>query len=222
MPPRDLAVRREIQKRHDAKKRMEESAGVQIKTAYLCEHTDRPLRYRGLCNECYSLVNPRSNNKKRASNCEHTDQPHFARGLCAKCYRKDDYLRNGERRRFTSRRSGKNRKNTHDRVKQASRKAGISQDDYRRMVEKQQNMCICGFQFDATWAGAPRVDHDHKCCDPNIRKNSCGKCVRGLLCNRCNRVLGLLEHDPHLMPVYLSDYLSKYDFTRGIIDIFGL
>lgn len=34
------------------------------------------------------------------------------------------------------------------------------------------------------------VDHDHKCCPES--KSSCGKCIRGFLCDSCNRGIGLL------------------------------
>lgn len=35
------------------------------------------------------------------------------------------------------------------------------------------------------------VDHDHACC-PTSEK-SCGRCIRGLLCNQCNWRLGRYE-----------------------------
>lgn len=35
-----------------------------------------------------------------------------------------------------------------------------------------------------------KVDHDHSCC-PGTK--TCGKCVRGILCNRCNSWLGGYE-----------------------------
>lgn len=34
------------------------------------------------------------------------------------------------------------------------------------------------------------VDHDHKCCPTDI---TCGKCVRDLLCNWCNKIIGYIE-----------------------------
>ena len=34
------------------------------------------------------------------------------------------------------------------------------------------------------------VDHDHRCC-PGLR--SCGRCVRGLVCATCNRLLGWFD-----------------------------
>lgn len=40
------------------------------------------------------------------------------------------------------------------------------------------------------------VDHDHSCC-PGTK--TCGKCIRGLLCARCNTAIGLLEDDPVLL-----------------------
>ena len=36
------------------------------------------------------------------------------------------------------------------------------------------------------------VDHDHNCCPENGK--SCGKCVRGLLCMKCNFTVGTVEN----------------------------
>jgi Recombination endonuclease VII len=51
------------------------------------------------------------------------------------------------------------------------------------------------------------IDHDHSCC-PSYR-GCCGKCVRGLLCHRCNRALGLLGDSPELIKSLLG-YAEKH------------
>ncbi len=46
------------------------------------------------------------------------------------------------------------------------------------------------------------IDHDHACC-PDER-SSCGKCVRGLLCLRCNTGLGYVERMHAIARAYLD------------------
>lgn len=64
---------------------------------------------------------------------------------------------------------------------------GLSVEAVSKLLESQRDLCaICGTQFED---GNFRVDHDHSCCP---EKKSCGKCIRGLLCNGCNIALGAL------------------------------
>ena len=60
----------------------------------------------------------------------------------------------------------------------------ITVSQYNVMLANQNYLCAgCGVnQKDEARAFA--VDHDHNCCPDNGR--SCGKCIRGLLCFKCN------------------------------------
>jgi len=51
-----------------------------------------------------------------------------------------------------------------------------------------------------------KIDHDHACCSGN---QSCGKCVRGLLCSSCNRALGLFGDDPSVLQAAIT-YLEQF------------
>lgn len=67
---------------------------------------------------------------------------------------------------------------------------GITEDRLHAMLRTQGGVCaICAT---APAAGMLFIDHDHGCC-PGVY--SCGRCVRGLLCPRCNSALGYLEDD---------------------------
>ena len=68
------------------------------------------------------------------------------------------------------------------------KKYNLSIEDYEKMMEAQNGVClIC---FTPPKGNYLYIDHDHKCCDGYI---SCGECIRGLLCNDCNRGIGLLK-----------------------------
>jgi hypothetical protein len=53
-------------------------------------------------------------------------------------------------------------------------------------------------------------DHDHNCCPG---KYSCGKCFRGLLCQKCNLVLGHVYDNPIILR-NLANYLERYSLDQ--------
>ena len=61
---------------------------------------------------------------------------------------------------------------------------GISEEEFYAQLVAQDHACgVCGAPFSIT----PSIDHDHACCGVN---KACDKCRRGLLCARCNHLLG--------------------------------
>lgn len=53
-------------------------------------------------------------------------------------------------------------------------------------------------------SGGPHVDHDHRCCGEG---NSCGRCVRGMLCPGCNMAIGHIER---LLDVCDAERITQY------------
>lgn len=71
-----------------------------------------------------------------------------------------------------------------------SMKYGITYEQFKKIIETQNNSCaICMRVFGTeTREDLPCVDHCHKT-----------NRVRGLLCRKCNRALGLFGDDPELL-----------------------
>ncbi|MER7457654.1 endonuclease domain-containing protein [Micromonospora sp. NPDC126480] len=80
-----------------------------------------------------------------------------------------------------------------DNPKKALQRHRITAVRYRELLRAQGGGCgVCGtsaWRHPVGLVPLP-VDHDHLCCSG---RDSCGRCVRGLLCAGCNGFLGLVE-----------------------------
>lgn len=87
------------------------------------------------------------------------------------------------------------RQRVHSRKWQLKNNYGLSIQDYDKLVQTQNGVCaICkGLSHHKNLD----VDHDHKT-----------KLVRGLLCQKCNKAIGLFNDDPVLIGNALT-YLSN-------------
>lgn len=91
------------------------------------------------------------------------------------------------------------RKTNPDRFRQYELKEhyNLSIERYNEIVEEQNGLCpICNTAPDGQRKSMV-VDHDHKCCP--TKKKSCGKCIRGLICDTCNRAIGMLGDCPNVL-----------------------
>lgn len=62
-------------------------------------------------------------------------------------------------------------------------------------------------------SGGLTIDHDHLCCNS---RSSCGKCVRGTLCQHCNRSMGQAKDNSDILRK-LADYLDSYSLKNNNI-----
>lgn len=112
-----------------------------------------------------------------------TSAPDGLQGRCSPC-RRAHYLANAEAVRDTMREV----------------RFGLTRQAFDAMLASQDYRCaICrtpdpGYQF---WT----VDHDHACCPPLEGRTvrTCGRCVRGILCSRCNKALGYAGDDVKIL-----------------------
>lgn len=91
---------------------------------------------------------------------------------CKVIFSKESYVRNKEK----------------VKLRAITKKYKLSEEEYYRLIatgcavcSETENLCI---------------DHDHSCC-PGVF--TCGNCIRGVLCRRCNTVEGMFKNNPELL-----------------------
>lgn len=77
------------------------------------------------------------------------------------------------------------------------RNYGLTPEAYQTLLQMHDGCCWSCKQPETVVVKSGKVrnlhiDHDHKCC---VGTKSCGKCVRGLLCTKCNIALGYMNED---------------------------
>lgn len=84
---------------------------------------------------------------------------------------------------------------------------GITAEQFDELLEKQGGACaLCG-RTEPDHKFGWQLDHDHNCCPTKAR--SCGKCVRGILCFRCNNTVLPIVEGPLLGRA--TDYLAAHN-----------
>lgn len=172
------------------------------------EGCDRPSRARGWCKLHYrrwetfgdAYAQPKGY-RKRYAVLERDEQGRKFCGNCSQWLPESDYYGH----KTTADRLSPTCK-TCARVYDIGRKYGMTDAEYRAMLRAQDYRCaICRDPFDPDSTKTMAVDHDHACCSGD---KSCGKCVRAVLCSRCNTGLGLFKEDPARLTAAIA-YLAR-------------
>jgi len=88
--------------------------------------------------------------------------------------------------------------------KQALKRIGLTIEDYERIFAKQKGLCVICEQPE-TGSKNKKLSADH-CHISGV--------FRGLLCNRCNRAIGLFGDNPDLLDAAAS-YLRFHSFKKA-------
>lgn len=91
------------------------------------------------------------------------------------------------------------------------RRFGITIEFYNELLMRQDHRCAGCKTPASDLARSLAVDHDHACCSG--KKIVCGGlCIRGLLCHKCNSVLGYVNDSAATMTnlvKYLDDHKTS-------------
>ena len=178
--------------------------------SYMKYSSDGIDYYCKYCRTGASIKSHRGGNKKPCS-VEGCEKTHYAKTYCRMHYARID--RNGTiETKIKSRPDGLyyyKGKVVYTREYQLMYKYKITLDEFKA---RSINGCeLCGDKPERSL----HVDHDHKCCNGLI---TCGNCVRGIVCNGCNKIIdkyetGLIRADHPLLDK-VAQYVHSYNVKR--------
>lgn len=121
------------------------------------------------------------------------------RTRCSECYR----VYNTQNKRSVY-------KTDYNRRHMLMKKYGLTIEMYEEILAAQGGVCAVCKSEELTigrggFAKALSVDHNHGCCPG---PTSCGSCIRGLLCQKCNTLLGYASDDPGVLRA-AAEYLEE-------------
>lgn len=126
----------------------------------------------------------------------HPDRPTHAKGLCATCYNREKQKRLYiQRREKWAKQAEKAKIPTVAHTAQIKAKYGLSSADYWKLFDQQAHSCAVCKRFPR--ARKLAVDHRHS-----------DGLIRGLLCWKCNYVIGMLSDRPEAF-ANIAEYLTN-------------
>lgn len=167
----------------------------------------------GECNSCVRIRKRRGTRKilfsdenfKECGSCgeikKHNDfsykggKPSYRCKSCFNAYYKDYYSKNSDRLKQKTKKY-----KSINRLSMRCGRHGISVEKYIEMYNRYNGKCWVCLSREAE-----QIDHNHNCCSG---KAGCPKCVRGLLCGPCNRMLGHADDDSGVLQRAI-DYLKS-------------
>lgn len=146
--------------------------------------------------------------KKLPAKC-HPDRVNFGRGLCYICYIKEPDQRARvnayKMKRYHAEPEVRKALAISRKRSELKRLYGLTMEQYHQMLEQQNGRCaIC-----KSLPGKRRLDVDH---------NHITNAVRGLLCSRCNRMLGAAHDRADVLRLAIR-YLSQYEKAKHDLQI---
>lgn len=146
------------------------------------------------CRAVYSFTSQKNN--KRRCTWNGCDRPHWAHDLCRLHLQRKSRGADMD-----------NKKDGSQKYKLIKIRYKLDKDTYDKMAKDGCYICKSKEFL--------QVDHDHSCCSTS---KSCGKCIRGIVCQSCNIHLGKLDRgtinlENKLKPKLLQ-YILDYELKK--------